>query len=155
MLNTRQQTEMRVMVVLGIVQQLLATRQSKLFSHLELTLSQFGVLNHFNHKPKQSLLVTELAEVMEMNQPGITKIVTVLLNKGLLDAETDKEDRRKRHLKITQKGLKTCGNIMTSLAPDISHCFASWNNDDLSQMHEHMEILMKWLDGHRDDIERG
>ncbi len=64
-MNQRQQTEARLMVVLNIIQQLLNSRQKTLFSHQELTTTQFGLLNHFTHNPERSWMVTELAEVME------------------------------------------------------------------------------------------
>ena len=153
-MENRPQTEIRLMVLFGILQQLMTTRQNKLFSHLELTPSQFGVLNHFTHKPERSWMVTELAEVMEMNQPGITKIVNVLIDKKLLVTEPDKSDRRKRHLKITDQGLKTCQNTLQSLLPDISHIFEQWQDDDLSELQLHLEKLMTWLDNHREDIKR-
>jgi DNA-binding MarR family transcriptional regulator len=151
-MNEREQTGARLMVTLNIIQQLMGTRQNKLFSQTPLTNTQFGILNHFSHNPNQSWLISELAQVMEMNQPGITKTVTVLIDKALLSATPDTFDRRKRHLRITQKGLRMCDDIMKSLLPDISHCFADWEQGDLSQMQGHLEVLMTWLDNHRDDI---
>ncbi len=50
-LNPRQQTEVRMTVLLGIIQQLMTTRQNRLFADRELNLSQFGLLNHFTHDP--------------------------------------------------------------------------------------------------------
>ncbi|MEH6345382.1 MAG: MarR family winged helix-turn-helix transcriptional regulator [Bermanella sp.] len=151
-MNKRQQTQARTMVVLGIVQQLLTTRQAKLFGNTPLTPSQFALLNHFTHSPKRSWLVSELAEVMEMNQPGITKTVTVLLEKDLLKATQDKTDKRKRHLNITAIGLKMCEDILKSLSPDISHCLADWQDEELNRFNSDLEKLMGWLDDHREDI---
>ncbi len=151
-MNNRQQTQARTMVVLGIVQQLLTTRQTKLFNNTPLTSSQFALLNHFTHAPNKSWLVSELAEVMEMNQPGITKTVTVLLENKLLKASLDKVDKRKRHLKITASGLKMCEDVMNSLSPDISHCLADWQDQELLDFNAQLEKLMTWLDDHREDI---
>ncbi|MEH6473486.1 MAG: MarR family transcriptional regulator [Halopseudomonas sp.] len=153
-LENRVQTEVRLMVLLGIIRQLMATREAKLFTGMSLTSSQFGVLNHFTHNPQRSWTVTELAEVMEINQPGITKIVTILLDQGMLKARADTEDKRRRHLQITNQGLKLCGDIIGTLLPDVSHTFENWEDAELSQMHGHMDKLMHWLDEHRDDIKR-
>ena len=142
------------MVHLGIIRQLMATREATLFANAPLNPSQFGVLNHFTNKPKRSWTVTELAEVMEMNQPGITKIVSVLLGQELLESVSNKDDKRRRHLKITVQGLKLCDEIIGSLLPDISHIFGSWEDGEISQMHEQMDKLMHWLDKHRDDIKQ-
>ncbi len=151
-LDKRQQTQTRIMVLLGIIQQLMSTRQNKLFAQQSLTTSQFALLTHFTHKPQKSWLISDLAQVMEMNQPGITKTVSVLLEKGLLKANVDKDDKRKRHLTITQQGLGTCESIMQSLLPDISHCFSDWQDGDLSDFNAQLETLMTWFDNHRDDI---
>jgi DNA-binding MarR family transcriptional regulator len=71
-----------------------------------------------------------------------------------LESVSDKDDKRRRHLKITVQGLKLCDDIIGSLLPDISHMFGSWEDGEISQMHEHMEKLMRWLDKHRDDIKQ-
>ncbi len=56
-----------------------------------------------------------------MNQPGITKIVTVLIERGLLRSEFDKDDKRRRYLKISAQGMNLCNDIISSLSPDISY----------------------------------
>ncbi len=149
-LNQREQVEVRMTVLLGIIQQLMNTRQYRLFADRELSLSQFGLLNHFTHEPDRSWTVTDLVEVMEMNQPGITKIVTVLLDKGLLQSKPDEVDRRKRYLTITQQGLALCEDTFKSLLPEISQVFSEWDEKSLNQFHLQLEKLMLWLDQHRD-----
>lgn len=150
-LNQREQTEVRMTVLLGIIQQLMTTRQNRLFAGRELSLSQFSLLNHFTHEPERSWTVTELAEVMEMNQPGITKIVTLLLDKGLLKSKLDKTDKRKRYLTISEKGLTLCNETFPSLLPDISQVFSEWDEKSLKQFHKQLDKLMLWLDKHRHD----
>ncbi len=154
-MDERQQTEVQLVVHLAIIRQLLNTREGKLFANRELNPSQFGVLNHFTHNPDRSWTVTELVSVMEMNQPGITKIVTVLLKKDLLISTQDKTDKRKHYLKITKQGLDLCGETFQSLLPDISHLFGDWGEKDLTQLQVHLEKLMRWLDEHRNDIKLG
>jgi DNA-binding MarR family transcriptional regulator len=150
-LNPRQQTEVRMTVLLGIIQQLMTTRQNRLFANRELSLSQFGLLNHFTHDPERSWTITELVEVMEMNQPGITKIATVLLDKGLLLSKADETDKRKRYLSITHKGMALSENTFQSLLPEISGIFGEWPNRELEGFHTQLEKLMLWLDEHRHD----
>lgn len=151
-MKKREQTEVRLMVLLGIIRQLIATREAKLFAGVELNPSQFGVLNHFTHSPERTWTVTSLAEVMEMNQPGITKIVTVLLDRKLLESRSDAADSRRRNLKITANGLELCESIMKSLLPDVSYIFKNWEDADLTKLEDYMEKLMHWLDSHRDHL---
>ncbi len=140
------------MINLGIIQQLMATRLNKHFASLEISYSQFELLTHFSNNPTRSWTITELAEVMEMNQPGITKVVSTLNNKKLLASNKDTQDARKRHLSITPQGLKLCGEIFNSLLPDASYVLGGWKDNELFQMQNHLEKLMHWLDNHRDDI---
>ena len=148
-MNDRQQNEARVMVLLGIINQLMSTRFSKLFHDKPLNQSQFGVLNHFTHTPDRSWQISDLANVMEMNQPGITKIVTLLLDRKLLTATTDKNDKRKKHLTITAKGITLCQEMIQALLPDVSRTFAKWEDDELMDFSGQMEKLMQWLDNNR------
>jgi DNA-binding MarR family transcriptional regulator len=148
----RTKSEVRVAILFGILQQLLTTRQNKLFANLSITSSQFGLLLHFTHNPTRSWLVSELANVMEMNQPGLTKVVTQLVDKGLMLATPDTSDRRKKHLKITEKGLKICSITLNLFEPDIQNIYSSFANDELSELERHLEKLMAWLDNNRGDI---
>ena len=148
-LNQREQTQVRMTVLLSIIQQLMTTRQNRQFEGKELTLPQFGLLNHFTHEPDRSWTITDLADVMEMNQPGITKIVTILVDKKLLISTLDKCDKRKRYLKITPKGLELCADTFKSLLPEISTVFGDWVDGSLKQFHQQLEKLMAWLDANR------
>jgi len=144
-----EQSEARLMVVLGIINQLMSTRYSKLFKNQSLNQSQFSVLNHFTHNPEKSWLISDLANVMEMNQPGITKVVAVLVQKSLLESTADTEDKRKRHLKITSQGTRVCKEMIQSLLPDVSRTLADWSDNDLDRFLGDLSNLMKWLDKNR------
>lgn len=146
---TRQQKEQRLMLVTGIIQQLMNTRTKKLFKKLEISASEFYLISHLSHKPERSWIISELVEVMEMNQPGITKLVASLSEKSVLSTKVDEFDKRKRHLTITKKGLQLCNEIRQKLQPDISLCLADWQDKELLEMLKHSEKLMKWLDHNR------
>ena len=151
-MKSRVETEARVMINLGIIQQLMATRQLKLFRNLEISYSQFSLLAHFSHNPDRSWTVTELAVVMEMNQPGITKVVASLLNKKLMSAAIDQHDSRKRHIKITPQGLNLFQQTMNKLLPDASYILENWTKTDLNEFQNHLEKLMQILDSHRENV---
>jgi len=84
-----------------------------------------------------------------MNQPGITKIVTLLVDKRLLESNTDSRDKRKRHLKITPLGLSVCQSMIQSLLPDISLTLSGWDDQELSGLRDDLQKLMPWLDDNR------
>jgi len=41
---------------------------------------------------------------------------------------------------------------MNVFEPDIQHIYSSFANDELSELEQHLEKLMAWLDNNRDDI---
>ena len=148
-MDSRQQNEQRLMIVTGIIEQLMNTRMHKLFKNFTVSSSEFSLLSHFSHKLERSWTISELVQVMEMNQPGITKLVASLIEKSALIAEIDQFDKRKRHLTISKKGLQLYAEIMQKLQPDISVCFSDWQDQELQQMLKHSDKLMKWLDENR------
>lgn len=151
-MTERVQLEIWTTVLLGIVGQLQTTRQEKLFSKLEINRSQFTVLHHFSHTPERSWTVSELAAVMEMNQPGITKIVQRLVAKKMLVAHADARDSRKKQLEITQSGLEFCNQTLLLLLPDVQQIFADWDDSALIDLEAHLGKLKDWLDNNRDTV---
>lgn len=151
-MNKRIQQEYRIIVLLGIIEQLKGTREEKLFAELEINSSQFAVLNHFTHQPERQWTVSELCNVMEMNQPGITKIVQRLIEKRLLATTADKKDARKKQLRITDMGLEYCEYTVSLLMPDIHQVLEHWPDDELADFSKHLDKLKCWLDDHRDTV---
>lgn len=151
-MKERIELEFRVMVLLGIIEQLKTTREEKLFGQLEINRSQFAVLNHFTHNPERHWTITELCDVMEMNQSGITKVVQRLVEKKLLVANPDKQDSRKKQLSITPEGLRYCEYTVSLLMPDVHQVLGDWSDTELADFRKHLEKLKNWLDDHRDTV---
>ena len=151
-MNKRIQQEYRIILLLGIIEQLKGTREEKLFGELEISASQFAVLSHFTHNAQRQWTVSELCNVMEMNQPGITKIVQRLIEKKLLATTADKADARKKQLRITKRGLEYCEYTVSLLMPDIHQVLGHWPDEELADFSKHLEKLKCWLDDNRDTV---
>lgn len=148
--GTRAAVEFRVMVLFGIIQQLMDTRANKLFATLDLSRSQFSVLLHFSHNPERHWTVTALAQVMEMNQPGVTKVVKKLLEKGLLKTYPNEEDSRVKLLGITGKGLRYLDKASQQFRPRVAAIFQNWSDQELQQLRTLLEKHKDWLDDNRE-----
>jgi len=89
---------------------------------------------------------------MELNQPGITKIVQKLLSRGLLSAEKDESDSRRKYLQVTPEGLAELQSIYKSLAPDVTAWFTEWDSKMMENFNQHLARLSTWLDKNRDVV---
>ncbi len=96
--------------------------------------SQLSVLARFSVQPNKSQTITSLVAGVDMNQPAVTKIVTVLIERGWLITETDTTDARKKSLKITPEGLGTVIKAYGLLTPAIDDACEGLSDEEVSQL---------------------
>ncbi len=58
-------------------------------------------------RSERGFLASEIAESLGVSRPNITVLVNSLIRKGLVEQGTDKEDRRRKRLRLTSKGWQT------------------------------------------------
>lgn len=134
---------------LAIVTQLYSTRMNRLMSQHQFTSTQFSVLSHLARHSDQQHTVSSLTEAVEVNQPGVTKIVKKLGGMGLLESVRDSADSRKKYISITSAGLRMIETVQHSLAPDVNAWFADWSDDDRQTFLILLRKLGIWLDENR------
>ena len=139
----------RLAVRLGILSQLYTNRMNLLLKEHGFTLSQFSLLNHLVSSANEGHTISDLTEAMEINQPGVTKIVHKLLKEELIDVRTDREDSRKRLVSIANKGREQIRAVNLSLYPDLSEWFQDWQPKEMDEFIAQLEKLSKWLDTNR------
>lgn len=149
MTNNKNELAFKVMKSLEIINQLSTSKISKALLPLNLSYSQFSLLNHFSNDPEQEATVSQLANSMQMNQPGITKVVNKLTEMGLLDVRKDSQDARKKWVKINKMGLKKLSQAQSGVMNDITDCFTHWELDELENMLQHANKLQAWFDNNR------
>jgi DNA-binding MarR family transcriptional regulator len=140
----------RVFLLIGIINQLATTRLNQELKTLDLPFAQFNLLSHFSSNPEKGWTVTRLAEVMEVNQPAMTKTTQRLLKKGLLKRVQEHADKRIKSYYVTAAGLTSLGQAWEKLAPDVIRLAAEWQTDDLDRLRELLEKLKNQLDEARD-----
>ena len=134
---------------LAIVTQLYTTRMDSLLKDHKTSLSQFSLLNHLANSPKEQHTISELTEAMEINQPGVTKIVKKLSEEKLVSIASDANDSRKRLVSINASGYDKIKSISMGLFPDVSQWFADWEEDEIDTFSNHLSKLAQWFDSNR------
>ncbi len=148
----RGELEARVSILFGIIQQLQETRRAKLFAKIDLSHSQIALLSHFRNNPTKRATITDLARVMEMNQPGMTKVVKHLAAKGCLSIEPDDVDSRRKWVSMTEEGLSTITKLLIAAAPEMAKVYQSWSDEELEQLRALLDKHKNWLDENRETV---
>ncbi len=140
----------KLFISLGIINQLTRAFLTKKLAVHGLNPSQFDLLTHFMRHADTPQTVSQLASVMQMNQPGITKVVNKLHEMGLLDIKKDAQDGRKKWVSINPAGLDKVTQAYQGFAPFMSQTFEDWDLEEMTQTLEKLDKLKHWLDNHRD-----
>lgn len=146
--STANQTaiEVRVAILLGMVGQLQIARGAKMLAPLGLNRSKLAVLQYIaDHK---QTTISEMSDQLEINQPGITKIVQQFIADGLIKIN-DSDDKRIKRLSITKKGQAKYSATLKALLPEISAPYRGWSNKELEGFVGSLDKLKKWLDENR------
>ncbi|MEL7129235.1 MAG: MarR family transcriptional regulator [Pseudomonadota bacterium] len=82
----------------------------------DLTVAQFGVLNHLLRLGRQET-IGELASAMQVTQPTMSSTVKKLEEKGCLRLVADEKDQRVRRTQVTPLGKDRRAEAMANIAP--------------------------------------
>lgn len=140
----------KIFISLGIINQLTTTFLSKKLAEHGLNSSQFDLLTHLMRHSDKPQTVSQLAQVMQMNQPGVTKVVNKLHQMAFIDIEKDEQDGRKKWVSINPTGLEKVQGAYQSFAPYMVKAFEDWGLEEMKLANEKIDKLMHWLDNNRD-----
>ncbi len=140
--------EVELGIGLGILSQLFQSRVAEVLGPAGATYTQLSVLSHLS-RAREPSSIGELAEAMQINQPGITKVVRRLEDDGLVSVVGHPDDRRRRLTAITEAGRARLDELSTLLADELSTWFDDWTEADLRRFSAHVWRLGGRLDQDR------
>jgi DNA-binding MarR family transcriptional regulator len=106
----------------------------------QVTEEQFQVLRRIR---KGSASVSALAEVSQTSRSAVSKVVDVLVRRGLIARSQDAEDRRNVPLALTDEGQSVMEAIFVEAETWLSARFENFDPDELETLMQGMEILRK------------
>lgn len=139
--------EFRLFNEIGIVEQLARARFERVLPH-DLTLAQFGVLNHFARLGGDRSLV-RLAGAFQVTKAAMTNIVGKLVAKRLVKVVPDPQDGRGKRVSLTEKGLAARNAAIAALVPQLRELSAAFPRADIEAILPPLTRLRIWLDTHR------
>ena len=144
---TDSNTEADIGLLLAIASQLFTTRVAAVVGRSGVTYTQFSMLNHLVVQPDST--ISEIANAMEINQPGVSKVVQRLAEADLVQVVADPHDSRRRRVSATAAGRSRLADAQRLLEQDGAAWFADWPIAHRTEFRDHLATLVGWLDSNR------
>jgi len=132
---------------IGIINQLSTNRAERAMPH-GLTMSQFGVLNHFSRDlpPKSPL---ELANAFQVTKGAMTNTLKQLESKGFIEIIPHETDKRSKIVSMSEKGRSAHVDAQIELAKVFSDFVDAFTLEEIQDQLPALEKLRIWLDENR------
>lgn len=111
---------------LAQVQRQATARANRALAPLGLTFAQHHLLGVFAARPRQGHTVSGLARLLDLPQPGITKLLAKLAAKMFLEIRVDPADRRSGHHFLTLRGF----NAAQAGREALTDLLADWSTEE-------------------------
>ena len=127
----------------------------EVYQKVGLTTQQWLILLHLANNPnlpffkrekhKKDLMASELADSLNVSRANITNLINVLLEKGLIKQVEDNEDRRKKRLKLTKKGIALVEDTQPNRFAVIKYLTEGFNEEEKKTFLLFLEACMNKL----------
>ena len=81
-----------------------------------------------------SLRITDLAEILGVDTPTVTRKVQQLERDGMVVRQTDPDDRRASRIRLTPAGRRTIERVRRARRAWLEQLLQNWHDDDLSAL---------------------
>jgi DNA-binding MarR family transcriptional regulator len=109
----------------------LALEDLKWQTRVELTTASYPVLNQLVHGP---LRLTDLAAALYVSGPAVSRQVSILHDKGLVERLEDENDARATIVQLSPKGAEVLAEAAASRLAMLHQVLAGWSDDEVEQM---------------------
>ena len=106
-----------------------------------LSLSEFEVLFLLSRAPKRQMRLVRLAEQSLVTRSGMTRLITRLENRGLVERVRCPSDRRGYNARVTDAGMERLEGALRTHLAGISRLFVEPLGDDLPAMAASLDRL--------------
>jgi DNA-binding MarR family transcriptional regulator len=80
----------------------------------------------------ESARVSDLAELLDVDTPAVTRKVQQLERLGFLTTAPDADDKRAKRITLTKSGEKTIDRIMLAVNHRFARLFEGWSEEDVA-----------------------
>jgi DNA-binding MarR family transcriptional regulator len=99
----------------------------------------------------ESLRVTDLAEMLGVDSPTVTRKVQQLERDGMVVRQSDPDDRRASRIRLTPAGRRTIERVRRGRRAWLDRLLEDWDDNDLSDLADLLSRFAENLDRDMDD----
>lgn len=129
---------------LAVLSRLYQSRLQQAAADYGLTYTQLALLNHLAAAPEPQS-ITDLTHALQINQPGVTKVVRRLAVLGFVESTASTTDLRKKYLSLTERGHRRLTAAMGAMERRLEDWFPDWpqrqNDEFAARLAELVETL--------------
>lgn len=117
-----------------------------------LTLVQLSVLSHMVRRQAagaRAQRITQIARAVDVNQPGVTKIMTKFEAAGWITFEEDPHDKRARAARATPAAQAHLAALMPQLFAELGAWLSDWPDEEKALFLRLLERLSGFFDDNR------
>ncbi len=93
------------------------------------------------HHAKKDLRISELAELLSIDTPGVTRKVQQLERLGYVSIQPDLEDKRAKRVGLTSSGDETLQRVMAAGKKRLARLLAGWTKPEIEELNVSMSKL--------------
>ena len=97
------------------------------------------------------LRITDLAEMLGVDTPTVTRKVQQLERDGLVVRQTDPDDRRASRIRLTPSGRRTIERVRRARRAWLEQLLQEWDDEDLSALADLLTRFAEDLERDLDD----
>jgi DNA-binding MarR family transcriptional regulator len=85
----------------------------------------------FRHQ-SEALRVSDLAELLGIDTPSVTRKIQQLERLGYVTSVSDPEDKRAKRISLTRSGEKTIERMLSAIHKRLARLFTDWTSEELT-----------------------
>jgi DNA-binding MarR family transcriptional regulator len=102
----------------------------------------------------ESARVSDLAELLDVDTPAVTRKIQQLERLGYVTSTPDTDDKRAKRITLTKSGMKTIDRIMIAVNHRFARLFEGWSEEEVSSfslsLDKFAHALTKEMENDRD-----
>lgn len=107
---------------------------------LTVTIDQWLILKNIQNHPQ--INQQELSYSVFKDTASVTRIIDLLVKSGLLNRDVHNEDRRRKTLSLTKKGLEVMEQVQPIVMQNRATALAGLKEKDLADLRKHLQLII-------------